>query len=443
MKFLDVNPKNLKDKDFRAKINISVIGVGQIGFRVCLMFADAGYNIFALDSDEEKIRKINSGRSSITTDELSENFNNSNMTASSDIIGKVKESQLVIVCVPTPTKDKKPDLSFVETTSEKIAKGLSNGMIIVYESTVYPGVTENKIIPILENSGLKAGKDFGVVYCPERVDPGNKKFKIKDIARVMAATDKKTLELAKTLYETGLKSKIFTVSNIKIAEMSKLVENTFRDINIAFVNELATILDGTEIDITEVIKAASTKPFAFMPHYPGCGVGGDCIPISPYWLIEFAKEVKRAPELVKLARNINEKMPAFVVEKLSNELNKIGKNIKDSKILILGLTYKEGVCDTRNSPSKEVINILKNKSKEVYAYDPYISEARTKSEFDIQMKNLNDVDSTDAIILLTPHKEFKKIDFKKLKIPKDCIFFDTKNVFDKKDIPLKYVGLGR
>ncbi len=174
-------------------------------------------------------------------------------------------------------------------------------------------------------------------------------------------------------------------------------------------------------------------------------MGGDCIPVSPYWLIEFTKEIKKESELVKLARKINEKMPFFVVEKLKKELNKIHKNIKNSRILILGLTYKEGVCDTRNSPSKDIINILKNESREVYAYDPLISEEQIKNEFDVQMKNLDNINSIDAIILLTPHEEFKKIDFMKLKekISKDCIFFDTKNVFDKKDVPIKYLGLGR
>ena len=445
MKFLDIVPENLRNKDLRNKINISVIGVGQIGFRVCLMFANAGYNIFAIDNDEEKIKKINSGTSPITTKDISGTFNNKNISASSDIINKIRQSHVVIVCVPTPTKNKKPDLSFIEAVSDQISRGLNEGMVIVYESTVYPGVTEKKIIPILENSGLKAGKGLGVVYCPERVDPGNEKFKIENIARVMAATDKRTLELTKTLYETALNTHVFPVSSIKTAEMTKLIENTFRDINIAFINELTTILDETDIDIIEAIKAASTKPFAFIPHYPGCGVGGDCIPVSPYWLTKFAREVKREPELVKLSRNINESMPAFVVKKLRNELNRIGKDIKNSKILILGLTYKEEICDTRNSPAKQIIKILNNGSKEVYAYDPYISKERTKDEFNVQMKDLNNIDSIDAIVLLTAHEEFKKIDFKKLKekVQKDCIFFDTKNVFNKKNIPMRYLGLGR
>lgn len=445
MNFLEINLEDLENESFRPKIKISVVGIGQIGFRVCLMFAKAGYEIFALDIDEEKIKKINSGTSPIVTKDIQETFDNTRITGSNDIVEKIKQSDVVIVCVPTPIKDKKPDLSFIESSTKDVSQGLKIGMIIVYESTVYPGIIEGKIIPLLETSGLKINEDFGVVYCPERIDPGNKKFNVENIPRVIAASNKKALELSKTLYETAMNAELFPVSDIKTAEMSKLIENTFRDINIAFINELAKILDGTEIDIMEAIKAASTKPFAFMPHYPGSGVGGDCIPVTPYWLIEFAKNVKKDPKLVELARKINESMPNFVVEKLKKKLNEIGKDIKNVKILVLGLTYKEDVCDTRNAPSKDLIKLLKKECKELYAYDPYIPEERVKKEFMITKKNLDELDSIDAIILLTVHEEFKKLDFEKLKnrFDRNCIFFDTKNFFNKNSIPFNYIGLGK
>jgi len=445
MNFFEINPENLKNRDFRSRIKISVIGIGQIGFRVCLMFAKTGYEVLALDIDEEKIKKINSGIPPIVSKGIQERFDNTRVKGSINITEGVKQSDVVIVCVPTPTKDKKPDLSFIESATKDVSKGLKSGMIIIYESTVYPSVIEEKIIPLLETSGLKVNEDFGVVYCPERVDPGNKKFSVENIPRVIAASDKKILEVSMALYKTVLNAKLFPTSDIKTAEMGKLIENTFRDINIAFINEIAKILDGTEIDIMEAIKAASTKPFAFIPHYPGCGVGGDCIPVSPYWLIEFAKTIKKEPKLVELARNINESMPNFVVEKLKKKLLDVGKDIKNAKILILGLTYKEDVCDTRNAPSKDLTKLLKKECKELYAYDPYISEERVEKEFMITKKNLDELNSIDAIILLTVHEEFKKLDFEKLKkrFGKNCIFFDTKNFFNKNSIPFNYIGMGR
>lgn len=424
---------------------ISVLGIGQIGLRVCVLFGKAGYNVLALDIDKEKIEKLNKGVSPIEAEDLKDTpdlVKRGKLTGSVEIEKKISESGIVIVCVPTPTTgDKRPDLRPLMTAAQHIGSGLRKNILIVVESTTYPGVVEKIIVPILEkNSGLKAGADFSVAYCSERIDLGNLKYNILNMPRILGAINEESLERAKKLYESALDAKVYTVSKIQNAELVKLIENTFRDVNIALVNEPAKLTDESEIDILEVIEAAATKPFAFIPHYPGPGVGGECIPVSPLWLLEFAREKGKDLKLVKLAREINAHMPKYIVEKLKARLEKSGKKLKGANVLILGLTYKENVRDTRLSPAKHVIQELRSEGAKVLACDPFLNDEQIKTEFGvdaISLKKLPEL-QVECILLLVCHKEFT--DFPKRGI--ECLFFDTRNVFKKKDFA-NYMGLGR
>lgn len=424
---------------------ISVVGIGQIGLRICVLFGKAGYNVFALDIDKDKTEKLNKGVSWIKAEDLKnipDLVKRGKLTGSTEIEKKISESEIVIICVPTPTtKDKRPYLRPLMTAAQRIGSGLRKNTLIVVESTTYPGVVEKTVVPILEkNSGLKTGKDFFVAYCSERVDPGNPKYNIFNTPRILGAINEESLRRAKKLYESALDAKVYTVSKIQSAELVKLFENVFRDVNIALVNEFAKLTDESEIDILEVIEAAATKPFAFIPHYPGPGVGGECIPVSPLWLLEFAREKGKDLKLVKLAREINAHMPKYIVEKLKARLEKSGKKLKGANVLILGLTYKENVRDTRLSPAKHVIQELRSEGAKVLACDLLLSDEQIKTEFGVEAVSLKKLPGpqTECILLLVCHKEF--MDLPKRGI--GCLFFDTRNAFKKKDF-VNYMGLGR
>ncbi|MFH1285261.1 MAG: nucleotide sugar dehydrogenase [Candidatus Micrarchaeota archaeon] len=427
--------------DNPSEVKVCVIGAGEVGLRVCELFGDAGYSIHVVDIDQKKIELLKNGISPIREDGLSGSiaklFAEKRFLASLSIAETVPKCNVVIVAVSTPICGENANLSPIKACAEDVGKVLSRGTLVVVESSTYPGVTEEVLQPRFEKNGMKARVDFGLVQCPERVDPGNIKFKIRNIARVIGASDEESLSVAKRFYESAIDAEIFPVSNIKTAEAIKLVENTFRDVNIAYANELAKLFDGTEVSITEVLAGASTKPFAFMAHYPGPGVGGECIPVSPRWLGEFAAKHGRELALVKTARAINDGMASYVAKKLKKKMG------EKKRVLVLGLAYKEDVASTKISPSKKLIEELKREKFEVYAHDPLISNEQATSEFGVEWKEVENAD-VDAYVLACAHKQYKeglmKIDFK------GKILFDTKNVFAGKESELKnadYVGLGR
>jgi len=423
-------------------MKISVAGIGQVGLRVCALFGKAGHDVFALDIDRKKIGLLNRGICEETDlCEIPELVKNGRLIGSVQIEEKIRESDAIIICVPTPLNRRKgPDLTPLRSVAERIAKGLKKNTIVVIESTTYPGIVENVFIPILEKkSGLKGGRDFYVACCSERINLGDLKYTITNIPRVMGAINQKSLEKAKKLYESALTAPIFTVSNIKTAAMVKLVENTFRDINIAFANELVKLTDDSEIDIIEVMNAAATKPFSFLPHYPGPGVGGECIPVSPQWLMEFARRRGNKLKLVRIARTINESMPDYVVKKMEKKLKENGRSLRGSRVIVLGLTYKENIKDTRSSPAKFIIPKLKKKESKVFAWDPFLNEKETFKEFKVRKMDPSKAKNVDCILLLIGHKEFIRLP----KIAKrEWLVFDTRNIFDKSDFQ-NYVGLGR
>lgn len=422
------------------KKSVCVIGLGYVGLPLAVQAALKGYAVYGLDNDKEKIKKINSGKSPLKEEFLEINFPKVNIHATSNP-KIIKKCDIAIVCVPTPVDEKKlPDLSPVRGAVESIIKNFKKGQLIIIESTINPGVCEEVIEPMFAAAGYKVSKDYYLAHCPERINPGDLKWNVTNIPRVVGAFDKIGLRLATDFYETIVDGQIMQMSSIREAEAVKIVENSFRDINIAFVNELAKSFDKLGIDVVEVIKGAATKPFSFMAHWPSCGVGGHCIPVDPYYLIERAKLSGFDHEFMKIARKVNLSMPSYTIELLQDALNEVGMPFKGTTIGVLGLSYKANVSDLRESPVKELVKLLKKNKASVSIFDPYVLEKST-------VKNLAELfKKSDAILLATDHDEFKKIDsalFKKYGIK---VVIDGKNCLDKeaiKKLGIIYKGIGR
>lgn len=367
---------NLKNLIEKKEVKLAIMGLGHVGLPLALEFCQAGFKVFGLDKDEERIEKLRKGFSyitDITDNEIVEVIKKNNFfpTTSFKILSSV---DIICICVPTPlNKNREPDLTYIHQAVEKIYKYLRKPQLIILESTTYPGTTEEIILPKLEEKGLKAGKDFYLAFSPERVDPGNRLFRIKNTPRVIGGVTKKCTEVAKTLY-SQIVDKVIIVSSPRTAEMTKLLENIFRSVNIALANELTLLCDKMNINIWEVIEAASTKPFGFMTFYPGPGLGGHCLPIDPFYLAWKAKEFDFRTKFIELSGEINTYMPYFVLYKIRRALNSQRKSVKDSKILILGVTYKKDVADCRESPAEKIIALLRQNEAKIYYNDPYIPE---------------------------------------------------------------------
>jgi nucleotide sugar dehydrogenase len=333
-----------------------------------------------------------------------------------------------------------PDLSPVKSAVNSIIKNFKKGQLVIIESTINPGVCEEEIEPMFRAAGYVVGKDYYMAHCPERINPGDLKWNVTNIARVVGSFDKKGLEMAAKFYENIVDAQIMRMSSIREAEAVKIVENSFRDINIAFVNELAKSFDKLGIDVVETIKGAATKPFSFMAHWPSCGVGGHCIPVDPYYLIERAKLSGFDHEFMKIARKINLSMPDYTIELLQDALNEAKMPLKGTTVGVLGLSYKANVSDLRESPVKEIVKLLQESKANVLVFDPYVLEKST-------VKNINELfKKSDAILLATDHNEFKKINAAELKKNKVKVVIDGKNCLDKKAIKktgIIYKGIGR
>lgn len=420
------------------KNNVSIIGLGHVGLTLSVLVSKRGYKVSGVDVDENKVKLINDGKSPIKDEYILENIKYK-INATTDF-SVISHSKFIIVCVQTPIqKNNTPDLKPLKSALNSISKYLNNKQIVIIESTVAPRTCREIVKPILEQSGFKIGKDICLAHCPERIDPGNKKWTIEKISRVIGAISNKGLEKATIFYESIIDAPIIKLSSIEAAEAIKIVENTFRDINIAFVNELAKSFDKLEIDVLEVIEGASTKPFAFMPHYPGCGVGGHCISIDPYYLIEKAKSKGFEHRFLELARSINKSMPEYTILRTIEGLNEIGRSIKNTKITVLGISYKPNIDDMRESPSFEIISKLKKMGAELKIYDPYIKELST-------VNSLEDAICSECIVLITAHNEFIKMNIKKLKKSGVKVIIDGRNCLNKDKIRnngIIYKGIGR
>ncbi|MDR2017840.1 MAG: nucleotide sugar dehydrogenase [Syntrophobacterales bacterium] len=422
---------SLTSKISSRSAKVGIIGLGYVGLPLVIEFCKAGFDVTGFDIDPGKIEFLKAGKSYIKHIDLSKTRNVlSSRFAPTSEFSLLRKMDSIIVCVPTPlNKNREPDMRFVFNTTETIAEHLQKGQLVVLESTTYPGTTDEDMRVILEKSGLKAGKDFYLAFSPEREDPNNKDFSLKTVPKVVGGYTGKCLKAAKALYDT-IVDKTVPVSSTKAAEATKLLENIYRSVNIALVNELKILFDRMGIDIWEVIEAAKTKPFGFQAFYPGPGLGGHCIPIDPFYLTWKAREYEIPTRFIELAGEINTSMPDWVVAKVSKVLNDKGKSIKGSKILVLGLAYKGNVDDDRESPSYRLMEKLEELGAVIAYNDPYIPVIPRTREFSkyAGKKSVKITGNYDLILIATPHDEYKKIDFEAFNIP----VIDTRAIVKKR-----------
>jgi UDP-N-acetyl-D-glucosamine dehydrogenase len=392
---------------------IGVIGQGYVGLPLALVFCEAGFRVIGFDVDAKKVDALTKGESYIRTigpHRVAAATRTGRFSATSDF-DRLKECDAILICVPTPLgKHREPDNSYIHATAHEITKCLRRGQLVVLESTTYPGTTDEEVLPILEKSGLKSPADFFLAFSPEREDPGNASFSTRTIPKVVGGINAESTEAAVALYRAGL-DRVVQVSHSRVAESTKLLENIFRSINIALVNELKLTFLAMGIDVWEVIAAASTKPFGYMPFYPGPGLGGHCIPLDPFYLSWKAAEHGIWTRFIELAGEINTQMPRFVISRLAEALNQDGKAMNGAKVLVLGLSYKANIDDCRESPSFELLELLKEGGALVQYCDPYFPEAPRTRKYDLGLKSVpctaQSFAGFDAVLVATAHDEFK------------------------------------
>ena len=390
---------------------IGIIGLGYVGLPLALHFGKKGFHVIGFDLDSRKIDKILHGESyikHIPADKIREMTDGKLLDVTIDF-SRLQETDCILICVPTPLSDKmEPDLSYLLETTETIADNLRTGQLIVLESTTYPGTTEEMLLPRLESHDMKVGEDFFLAFSPEREDPGNKEFTATNIPKVVGGVTPSCLEVASAIYNTI--TRVVPVSTTQAAELTKLLENTFRSVNIALVNELKILAHKMGIDLFEVINAASTKPFGYTPFYPGPGLGGHCIPIDPFYLAWKAKEYDFSTRFIQLAGEINVSMPYYVIEKTVEALNKNRKSINGSNILILGIAYKKDIDDDRESPGYAIMKILLEKGAVLYYNDPWVPKLHTTRKYNFQMESTpitpDLLGKMDAAIIVTDHSDY-------------------------------------
>ena len=408
------------------KYNLAVIGLGYVGLPLAIEAANSKLKVAGYDINESVVDNLNKSMShvedisdKVLQDALSKDLM---ITSDSSVLG---ESEYIVISVPTPLTDYQPDLSYVEAATKSIAENLKKGQIIILESTTYPGTTLEIVKPILEKiSSLVAGEDFLLGYSPERIDPGNKEWTFKNTPKIVSGINETSLKKISDFYNSII-DEVVEVSGTREAEMVKLVENTYRQVNIAMVNELAILSNMLDIDIWEVVDAAKTKPFGFQSFRPGPGVGGHCIPIDPKYLSFKTRQIGQPVRFVELAQEINNSMPNYVISRISELMNKKEILLKNSKILLLGVAYKKDIGDIRESPAIDIIESLLDKSVEVSFYDPYVDELIVNKQSIFKEQDLEGVSNYDMVIIHTPHTSFNDIDFENIK----SLIFDTTGSF--------------
>jgi UDP-N-acetyl-D-glucosamine dehydrogenase len=425
---------NLVQKINQNKFKVGIIGLGYVGLPLALEFSIKNIFVLGFDLDIEKVNKINKEKKSyikhIPSEKIKNEVNKKTFVATSDF-SRIKEVDVVIICVPTPLNvNREPDLSYVLNSTIEIAKYMKKGQLISLESTTYPGTTDEDILSILEKTGLKVGKDFCLCFSPEREDPNNPLYSTATIPKVVGGVTRKCTKLGCMVYSKVINT-VVPVSNARAAEATKLLENIYRSINIALVNELKMVFDRMDIDIWEVIRAASTKPFGFTPFYPGPGLGGHCIPIDPFYLTWKAREYEISTKFIELAGEVNTSMPYYVMKKVMNAFNKNFKHINGSKILILGLAYKKDIDDIRESPSLKLIELLQDKGAKVDYNDDYVTEIPKLRKYAFNKKSTKITKSNlakyDLVLLSTDHSYY---DYEFI-LKNSKIVVDTRNAFGK------------
>ena len=394
------------------KYTVGIVGLGYVGLPLAREFYFGGAQVLGFDVDSAAIKKINRGISPIKhiPNATMKEMVKSGRFEATDEMARLSEPDAILIAVPTPlTENREPDMRYIETTCRSISATLRRGQLVVLESTTYPGTTRELMLPILEESGLKVGKDFFLAYSPEREDPGNKEFRTSTIPKVVGGYDKKSLKMALEVYDCAIETMI-PVSSCEIAEAAKILENTYRCVNIAMVNELKMLYDRMDIDVWEVIEAASTKPFGYQAFYPGPGLGGHCIPIDPFYLTWKARQYGMPTKFIELAGEINTDMPHFVVTKVMEALNDVRKSLKGSKVLVLGLAYKPDIEDVRESPSLKLIELLKGKGAKVDHNDPFVPHTQKQRDYDLNMKSKalssKMLNAYDVVLISTNHSVY-------------------------------------
>lgn len=423
---MSILKQQLLDKINKKTAKVGVVGLGYVGLPLAVEKANAGYQTIGFDVQESKVNMVNEGKNYIG-DVLDENLKEivaSKLLRATTDFSFVKDVDTICICVPTPLDlYKQPDLSYVVNSTKSVAEYLHKGMLVILESTTYPGTTEEVLKPILEESGLKCGEDFFLAFSPERVDPGNKDFNTKNTPKVVGGCTEDCTEVAAALYRNVLEGDIHTVSSPAVAEMEKILENTFRNINIGLANEMAILCNRMGIDVWEVIDAAKTKPYGFMPFYPGPGLGGHCIPLDPFYLEWKAKEYDYHTRLIETSGEINDSMPEFVLDNVMKILNKNKKALNGAKVLLLGVAYKNDIDDYRESPAFKVIELLEKNGADLKVNDPYCPISKYKGKVYNSVDWAEVIDESDIVIITTNHSCY---DYEAI-VAKAKVVYDTRN----------------
>jgi len=420
---------------------VAIIGLGYVGLPLAVRCLEQGYSVIGLDLDQKKISSIKRGKVPFHEEFLETRSHLLKKINATINPSALKKADIAIICVPTPVDEQfYPDLEPVKSASEMVIKNLNKQQLVIVESTINPGVCEEIVEPLFSQAGFQEGKDYFLAHCPERIDPGNKKWNVTNIPRVVGALSNQGLRRAYDFYDSIIDGEVRPMKSIREAEAVKVVENSFRDINIAFVNELAKSFDQMNIDVKDVIEGAATKPFAFMPHFPSRGVGGHCIPVDPYYLIEQAKKKGFDHHFLRVAREINNSMPNYTVELLQDLLNEVQLPMKGTPVGVLGLSYKANIDDLRESPALKIVKELQKKQAKILRFDPYLMKMS-------DVKSIKELlERSKALILVTNHREFLQVEpleYKKYKIKAIVDGMNCLNANAIKKMGIKYHGIGR
>lgn len=422
------------------KKTVCVIGLGYVGLPIAVRSVEKGYDVIGYELSKEKVDMINKGKSPIEEKYLDDNMQKFPVKASTDE-KVIKKADITLICVPTPVDEfYNPDLSPVIGATEAIIRNLKKGSLVVLESTVNPGVSEEVLKPMFEAAGYKVGTDVFIAHCPERINPGDPKWNVSNIPRVVGSFDKKGLDAAVEYYRNITTGEVRPMKSIREAEAVKILENSFRDINLAFVNEVARSFNILGIDVKDVIAGSATKPFGFMPFYPSCGVGGHCIPVDPYYLIERAKKAGFDHKFLRLSREINNSMPVYAVELLKDALNEVKLPLNGTAVGIMGVAYKANIDDVRESPAVKIMELVKKGGAKMNVFDPHIPKSSNVKTLEEILKK------STALVIATDHNEFKLIDPKLFKKHGIKVIIDGRNCLDKnaiKKLGIVYKGIGR
>jgi UDP-N-acetyl-D-glucosamine dehydrogenase len=422
----------LEEKIRSHSARVGVVGLGYVGLPLAVEFARAGFAVTGIDISAEKTRRVNAGDSyvgDIPSAVLGPLVESGKLRATTDFAA-VRSLDTINICVPTPLrKTKDPDMSFIVSSCQEVARHFHRGMLVILESTTYPGTTDELVLPMLEKSGLQVGRDFFLCFSPERVDPGNPLYQTANIPKVVGGCTPACTDMGRLFYSQAL-HRVVPVSSTQVAEMVKLLENTFRMINIGLANEMALMCDRMGIDVWEVIDAAATKPFGFMPFYPGPGLGGHCIPVDPFYLSWKTRQAGIEARFIELAGHINGYMPQFVADKVQQALNQAGKPVMGSRIHVMGVAYKRDIDDLRESPALDVMLLLKRRGGEIAYTDPYVPALRLEG-LDLESQPEESVAAADCVVIVTDHSAF---DYRKM-VERAALIVDTRNALKGVDSP--------